>query len=274
MQACLVQAIEEAGFGCSPLGSGEAATLQLAVGGMVCSSCSAAVEAALRGTEGVLEASISLLANKAEVGGVARDWQGAEGVRAGRKAACMMHAEHQRSIRDSVPCVVLQARMPPPAACTGWLYRCGTIQTGWAPASSSQSCQRQASRRSPPLTSMWTAPRCDRGRRGCVQQRWLPNGRGGRASWLTCALSKRTQHGRSLASRISSCSLTSLSLPGLPALRVCLLQFWKRKFLLSLVFSLPLFLMSMVLMCVWLAGTAIGTQQSGALLPHLVLLCC
>lgn len=66
-QAQLVAAVEECGFTCSPLGSGEAATLLLAVGGMACASCSSAAEAALRGTEGVLEASVSLLTGKAEV---------------------------------------------------------------------------------------------------------------------------------------------------------------------------------------------------------------
>lgn len=67
-QAQLRQAIEDAGFGCAPLGSGEASSLALALGGLSCSACSAAVEAALRGTEGVLEANVLLLTSKAEVG--------------------------------------------------------------------------------------------------------------------------------------------------------------------------------------------------------------
>ncbi|KAL4443875.1 hypothetical protein ABPG75_011612 [Micractinium tetrahymenae] len=76
-EAQLQQAIEEAGFTCSRLppgdaglgGSlaGEAATLRLEVGGMSCAACAASVEAALRGLDGVLEASVSLLTNKAEV---------------------------------------------------------------------------------------------------------------------------------------------------------------------------------------------------------------
>jgi copper chaperone CopZ len=178
LQAYLKQAIEEAGFGCSPLGSGAAATLQLAVGGMVCSSCSAAVEAALRGADGVLEASASLLTNKAEVGGVARDWQGAEGVRVGRTAAGT-HAACSSAASATVRPRAAASPHAPPATCTRCLRRCGTIRIGWAPASSSLSYQRLASKRSPPLTSTWTAPRCARGRRGCVQQRWLPNRRGG-----------------------------------------------------------------------------------------------
>lgn len=66
-QAQLAAAIQDCGFACSSLGSGEAATLLLSVSGMVCASCSSAVEAALRGTQGVLEASVSLLTSKAEV---------------------------------------------------------------------------------------------------------------------------------------------------------------------------------------------------------------
>ena len=71
LQAQLAAAIQDCGFACSSLGSGEAATLLLSVSGMVCASCSSAVEAALRGTQGVLEASVSLLTSKAEVRRVA-----------------------------------------------------------------------------------------------------------------------------------------------------------------------------------------------------------
>ncbi|KAI7843072.1 hypothetical protein COHA_003243 [Chlorella ohadii] len=66
-EAQLAAAIQDCGFACSSLGSGEAATLLLSVSGMVCASCSSAVGAALRGTQGVLEASVSLLTSKAEV---------------------------------------------------------------------------------------------------------------------------------------------------------------------------------------------------------------
>ncbi|KAL4856926.1 putative copper-transporting ATPase 5 [Chlorella vulgaris] len=66
-EAQLVQAIEEAGFSCSPLGTGESTSLHLAVGGMSCSSCSTAIEAALRGADGVLDASVNLLTNQAKV---------------------------------------------------------------------------------------------------------------------------------------------------------------------------------------------------------------
>lgn len=68
VQAQLASAIQDCGFNCSSLGSGEAATLLLSVGGMACASCSSAVEAALRSTQGALEASVSLLTSKAEVG--------------------------------------------------------------------------------------------------------------------------------------------------------------------------------------------------------------
>lgn len=67
VQAQLAEAIEDSGFACSPLGSGEAATLHIHVGGMTCSTCSGAVEEALAALPGVLEAAVNLLTNKAEV---------------------------------------------------------------------------------------------------------------------------------------------------------------------------------------------------------------
>lgn len=66
-QAQLAEAIQDSGFACSSLETGEAAALHLQIGGMTCSTCSGAVESALRGTPGVTEAAVNLLTNKAEV---------------------------------------------------------------------------------------------------------------------------------------------------------------------------------------------------------------
>lgn len=59
-------AVEGAGFEAKLLGSGGEARLLLAVGGMVCTQCSAAVEGALRAHEGVVRATASLISNQAE----------------------------------------------------------------------------------------------------------------------------------------------------------------------------------------------------------------
>jgi len=61
-----VAAAEGAGFDAKLLGSGGEARLLLAVGGMVCAQCSAAVEACLRGRPGVSRACASLISNQAE----------------------------------------------------------------------------------------------------------------------------------------------------------------------------------------------------------------
>ncbi len=66
MQEALVAAAEGAGFDAKLLGSGGEARLLLAVGGMVCAQCSAAVEACLRGRPGVSRACASLISNQAE----------------------------------------------------------------------------------------------------------------------------------------------------------------------------------------------------------------
>ncbi len=59
-------AVEGAGFEAKLLGSGGEARLLLAVGGMVCTQCSAAVEGTLRAHEGVVRATASLISNQAE----------------------------------------------------------------------------------------------------------------------------------------------------------------------------------------------------------------
>ena len=60
--------MEGAGFEARLLGSGDASAVRLRVGGMTCGSCSTAMEGALRGTDGVHQASVSLLTSTAEVG--------------------------------------------------------------------------------------------------------------------------------------------------------------------------------------------------------------
>ena len=62
--------MEGAGFEARLLGSGDASAVRLRVGGMTCGSCSTAIEGALRGTEGVHQASVSLLTSTAEVGSI------------------------------------------------------------------------------------------------------------------------------------------------------------------------------------------------------------
>ena len=63
----LVAAVEGVGFEAKLLGSGDASSLRLRVGGMTCASCSSAVEHALAAMPGVDAASVSLLTNTAEV---------------------------------------------------------------------------------------------------------------------------------------------------------------------------------------------------------------
>ncbi|KAL4423767.1 hypothetical protein ABPG75_001068 [Micractinium tetrahymenae] len=63
----LVAAVEDCGFEASVIGPAESCQQLLRVGGMTCSSCSSAVEAALRAVPGVQEASVNLLAGTAEV---------------------------------------------------------------------------------------------------------------------------------------------------------------------------------------------------------------
>lgn len=63
----LVSAVEGVGFEAKLLGSGDTSSLRLRIGGMTCSSCSTAIEHALRATPGVDAASVSLLTNTAEV---------------------------------------------------------------------------------------------------------------------------------------------------------------------------------------------------------------
>ena len=64
----LLRTVEGAGFEATLLGSGDASTMRLSIGGMTCASCSTAVEAALKGTPGVHETSVSLITSTAEVG--------------------------------------------------------------------------------------------------------------------------------------------------------------------------------------------------------------
>jgi Cu+-exporting ATPase len=63
----LVAAVEGVGFEAKLLGSGNASSLRLRLGGMTCASCSTAVEQALAAMPGVDAASVSLLTNTAEV---------------------------------------------------------------------------------------------------------------------------------------------------------------------------------------------------------------
>lgn len=71
MQDTLKEAITDAGFEAKVLSEGKAETssdrLALRVNGMTCSSCSAAVENALRAISGVQSASVNLMASRAEV---------------------------------------------------------------------------------------------------------------------------------------------------------------------------------------------------------------
>lgn len=63
----LVDAVEACGFDAKPLGRVESNVVTLRVSGMTCSSCSSAVEQALKQQPGVSEASVNLLAGTAEV---------------------------------------------------------------------------------------------------------------------------------------------------------------------------------------------------------------
>jgi Cu+-exporting ATPase len=70
VQGELVQAVQGIGFEAEALGKAEASgsdVLTLAVDGMTCSSCSSAVEGALRELVGVRSAAVNLLAGRAEV---------------------------------------------------------------------------------------------------------------------------------------------------------------------------------------------------------------
>lgn len=69
-QAVLIDAVEAAGFSgrlISKTDGGADRTVTLHVTGMTCSSCSSAVEKALRAQLGVKSATVNLLANRAEV---------------------------------------------------------------------------------------------------------------------------------------------------------------------------------------------------------------
>ena len=59
--------IEEAGFEARLLGSGDDSMMRLSIGGMTCGSCSNAIEAALKSTDGVRSVSVSLITSTAEV---------------------------------------------------------------------------------------------------------------------------------------------------------------------------------------------------------------
>ena len=62
-----MHAVENLGFEAKLLGSGDASSLRLKLGGMTCATCSSAIEQALRDTPGVALASVSLITNSAEV---------------------------------------------------------------------------------------------------------------------------------------------------------------------------------------------------------------
>lgn len=66
-EADLIEAVESCGFEAKALEKQESNSLLLRIGGMTCSSCSSAVEAALRRAPGVVEAAVNLLAGTAEV---------------------------------------------------------------------------------------------------------------------------------------------------------------------------------------------------------------
>ena len=59
--------METVGFEAKLLGSGDASSLRLKVGGMTCATCSSAIEKALCDTPGVALASVSLITSSAEV---------------------------------------------------------------------------------------------------------------------------------------------------------------------------------------------------------------
>lgn len=74
-QEALLEAVEDVGFGARMLHDGADRTrARLRIEGMVCSSCSGKVEAALRAAPGVREAAVSLVTHKAEVGAHLKIW--------------------------------------------------------------------------------------------------------------------------------------------------------------------------------------------------------
>lgn len=66
-QAVLLEAIDDAGFEGELLQEADSNAITLRVEGMTCSSCSSAVETALRNQKGVMSAAVNLLAKRAEV---------------------------------------------------------------------------------------------------------------------------------------------------------------------------------------------------------------
>ena len=63
----IIDEVESCGFGCAVLRELLPSRVELRVGGMTCSSCSSAVETALKGVDGVLEARVDVLAHTAVV---------------------------------------------------------------------------------------------------------------------------------------------------------------------------------------------------------------
>ena len=63
----IVDEVESCGFGCAVLKELLPSRVELRVGGMTCSSCSSAVETALKGVDGVLEARVDALTHSAVV---------------------------------------------------------------------------------------------------------------------------------------------------------------------------------------------------------------
>jgi len=59
--------VEDVGFEARLLGSGDASTMRLCIGGMTCASCSTAVETALKAINGIHVISVSLITTTAEV---------------------------------------------------------------------------------------------------------------------------------------------------------------------------------------------------------------
>ncbi|KAL0031786.1 hypothetical protein WJX79_007431 [Trebouxia sp. C0005] len=66
-EALLLEAIEDAGFEGELMQEADSNCLTLQIEGMTCSSCSSAVESALRSQKGVVSAAVNLLAGRAEV---------------------------------------------------------------------------------------------------------------------------------------------------------------------------------------------------------------
>ena len=63
----IIDEVESCGFGCTVLKERSTSRVELRVGGMTCSSCSSAVEQALKDVDGVLEARVDLLTHTAVV---------------------------------------------------------------------------------------------------------------------------------------------------------------------------------------------------------------